>query len=185
MRGILFNLSDFRMADTPSVAAFAGRNSPVDREAYKGIEVGRHASAVFFLHTYNPQRNAQRFDEKLARAKRGKGEKLLELEYPVVLEYVIHYRGGESATVPVRYRKAIGPWYAKGQVEDMVEAVVAWEAAAKGVEDGRLAVYAMQWNNPKPEKAIELIDIRLPAGTRGIEQYGSPAVFAITTAGTE
>ncbi len=184
MRGILFNLSDFRMADTPSVAAFAGKNSPVDRKAYKKIPVGEHAAAVFFLHTYNPQQSATRFDEKVEKARQGKKEKLLELEYPVVLEYVVHYRGGESVVVPVRYRKAIGPWYGPGEAEDMVEAVVAWQAKAQGVQDGHLAVYAMQWNNPKPEKVIESIDIRLPAGTRRIENYGAPAVFAITTAKT-
>jgi beta-galactosidase len=184
MRGILFHLSDFRMADTPSVGVLAGKNSPVDRKAYKGIPVGDHAAAVFFLHTYDPRQSAMRFDEKVDKAREGKKEKLLELEHPVVLEYVIHYRGGESVVVPVRYRKAIGPWYGPGEAEDMVQAVVAWQAKAQGVENGHLAVYAMQWNNPKPERVVESIDIRLPAGTRGIENYGSPAVFAITTAKT-
>ncbi len=180
--GILFRLNDFAMADVPTIVALAGKGSPVKTKIVKKIPVKTKAEALFFLHTYHPERMAQRVDDNLTKARtRGDVNKLVNFAYPVVLEYVVHYADGSNLVIPVRYRREIGPWIGEELPESNAYARVAWRAAA-GKGKGYLAVYSMQWNNPEPNKEIATIDIRLPKGTKNLEQYGAPAIFAISVA---
>ncbi len=182
--GVLFDINDFFAADTPTVIALAGDGSPVEDKEIKDVPVSRKADALFFLHTYHPSRDAERVDRQIENAKtRGDIDDLLTMEYPTVLEYVIHYADGTEIVVPVRYRREIGPWIDENRPETNAYARIAWQAAASAGE-GYISVYSMQWNNPEPQKEITTIDIRLPEGTRNLERHGAAAVFAISTAST-
>ncbi|MFW5830312.1 MAG: hypothetical protein ACOCXA_08640, partial [Planctomycetota bacterium] len=183
--GVLFDLNDFAMADVPTIIALAGKDSPVATERITDIQVNRTADALFFLHTYHPSRRAEQVDKNIRKAKdRGNINTLVSMDYPTVLEYVVHYADGSEAVIPVRYRREIGPWIDEHLPETNAYARVAWQAAA-GEGEGYLSVYSMQWNNPEPSKEITTIDIRLPQDTKNLEQYGAPAVFAITSATTD
>lgn len=186
-RGVDFKLNDFRMADVPTVVALAGSGSPVQDKELKGVPVGAKADALFFLHAYHPGRQVQRFDDRYESilASGRAQEQLLTLEFPKVLEYVVNYADGRAETVEVRWRKSIGPWISVAEPDDMVGALVAWRAAAAQDAGGFLAVYAMQWNNPRPDVEIESVDLRLPTDVRNIEDHGAPVMFAVTAASAE
>jgi hypothetical protein len=57
------------------------------------------------------------------------------------------------------------------------DAALAWQAQAQGGK--QLAVYQMQWTNPRPDKPIQSISI-----TYGPDKarWGAPIILAITTA---
>ncbi len=182
--GVLFDINDFFAADTPTVIALAGDGSPVKEETVKDIPVYRKANALFFLQTYHPGRQAERVDKAITKAiNRGEIDKLVTMDYPTVLEYVVHYADGTEVVIPVRYRREIGPWIHSERPETNAYSRVAWQA---GSSDGEayLSVYTMQWNNPEPGKEITTLDIRLPEGTENLNQYGAPAIFAVSTAST-
>ncbi len=181
--GVVFEINDFFAADTPTVLALAGDGSPVDTEQVGNVPVNRRADALFFLHTYHPGRQADRVDQQIEKAiARGETADLVTMDYPTVLEYVVHYADGSEAVIPVRYRREIGPWIDEARPESNAASRVAWQAAASAGE-GYLTVYSMQWNNPEPAKEIETIDIRLPeGGDKNARQLGAPAIFAISTA---
>ncbi|MFP4380015.1 MAG: glycosyl hydrolase 2 galactose-binding domain-containing protein [Candidatus Sumerlaeia bacterium] len=183
--GVLFDINDFFAADTPTVIALAGGGSPVETKIIKDVKVGRKADALFFLHTYHPGRQAGRIDDRIEGWKeKGEIDQLVSFDYPTVLEYVVHYADGSEVVVPVRYRREIGPWIDESRPETNAYSRVAWQAATSEA-GGYLSVYSMQWNNPEPTKEIATIDIRLPEGTRNLEQHGAPAIFAISTATVE
>jgi len=180
--GIVFDINDFFAADTPTVIALAGEGSPVETEKVKNIPVNRKAEALFFLHTYQPGKQAERVDNQINKAiLRGETDKLVTIDYPTVLEYVVHYADGSEAVIPVRYRREIGPWIDETLPETNAYSRVAWQAAASDA-DAFITVYSMQWNNPEPAKEIKSLDIRIPEGDKNIRQLGAPAVFAISTA---
>ena len=177
-----YDINDFFAADTPTVIALAGEGSPVETEKVKNIPVNRKAEALFFLHTYQPGKQAERVDNQINKAiLKGETDTLVTMDYPTVLEYVVHYADGSEAVIPVRYRREIGPWIDETLPETNAYSRVAWQAAASDA-DAFITVYSMQWNNPEPAKEIKSLDIRIPEGDKNIRQLGAPAVFAISTA---
>ena len=97
-----------------------------------------------------------------------------------MFEYVVHYADGKTVEVPVKYGRGVGDWL-QAKPQGLPEAAAAW--AAPLTKDGgkNAVVYQMQWTNPRPETEIQSIDIRYDAKVGN--QYGAPAVLAIT-AGT-
>ena len=132
-------------------------------DAVEGIPAGVKADALFFLHTFRQAKEWKPTNE--------------EKEPPAVFEYVVHYVDGKLAEVPVKYGRGVGAWI-EAKPQGLPEASVAW-AAPLAKEAGKSAVvYQMQWTNPRPDAAIQSIDIRYDPKVGA--QYGPPAVLAIT-----
>jgi hypothetical protein len=171
--GVKYHIFDFTTSPVPSVVMLAGEGSDVEAEKVTGLEVGKKADALFFLHTYNPGRNARRWDEADRRARSRLGR-------PEVLRYRIHYADGQEREIPVLYGTGIGPW-ASQDPRAMRDAALAWNAPIEGREGWKLALYSKQWNNPRPEVEIESVDVLL-GEIKNVDRWGAPALVAVTAA---
>ncbi len=102
-----YHLSDFSTSPVPTVFMLKGRGSEVQETEIKGIDVGRAADALFFLHTFHPSGSIggwqRQYDEAMRR------NRALP-EPPVVFQYVVHYADGEQAIVPVTWQAGVGSW---------------------------------------------------------------------------
>jgi len=170
-----YHLSDFSTSPVPTVFMLKGGGSDVQETEVEGIKVGRAADALFFLHTFHPSGSIdgwqRQHDEAIRRDR--------ELpDPPVVFQYVVHYADGKQEIVPVVWQAGVGTWISDAPAA-LPAAAVAWTGPLG--EEQQAVVYSMQWNNPRPDVAIESIDIvSSPDGPK----WGTPAVFAITTAKT-
>jgi beta-galactosidase len=169
--GVVFRVLDFATSPVPSCIMLKGHQSGVQAAEVAGIPVGRRAAALFFLHTYNPQRRTQEWQPA---DDRGRTRPPLEL-----FRYVVHYADGQTADVPVFWRQGVAGWL-DADPRPLIDAAVAWAAPFAGDDSGAKAVlYAMQWTNPRPDEPITHINVTL--GPDG-EKHGAPAVLAITAA---
>ncbi len=154
----------------PTVLALRGVGCEAQADAIRGIPVGRMAGSLCFLHAYH---TGPVLREK-ERANEAAGTKLFE--------YVVRYAGGGTAEIPVVWGEHIGHWLV-GAPRNLPGARVAWSIPYRNSRQktpgmsGALALYAMEWTNPRPADAIEKIDI---VAARDF-LHGSPAVFAIST----
>ncbi len=167
LAGVRYNVRDFRTSPLPACIMLAGPGVKGRMpDAVDGIPAGVKADALFFLHTFRQAKEWKPTNEQ-------KGP-------PTVFEYVVHYADGKTAEVPVKYGRGVGDWL-QSKPQGLPEAAVAWAAPVAKDAGKSAVVYQMQWTNPRPEEEIQSIDIRydLKVGN----QYGAPAVLAIT-AGT-
>jgi beta-galactosidase len=181
--GVLYDIYTFPTSPAPNVLMLSGFGSQVEADSIKGIEVGRRADALFFLHTYNPEKKVEQYDERMADLRAqplGKGKREDMPEPPHVLTYVVHYADGQTEEVKVRWREEIGPWFSQ-HPRDLKNAALAWTAPIADRKGWKLAAYSMQWNNPRPDVPIESVDLKLP-DVEQIESHGAPALLAITAA---
>jgi beta-galactosidase len=162
--GVDYQIRDFATSPLESAILLHRPNYKVEnpRDEVKDIPVDRKADALFFLHTLLPgdawrPRNAQ--DQE-----------------PIVFQYIVRYGDGSTAVIPVELNLGIAPWL-QDQPKSLRDAALAWQAEAKGGK--KLAVYQMQWTNPRPDKPIQSISI-----TYGPDKakWGAPIILAITTA---
>jgi beta-galactosidase len=168
-----YRLSDFSTSPVPSVLMLKGHGSEVEDTKIAGIQVGRQADAVFFLHTFHPGGAVDRWQRQFEEAVE-RGRTLPE--FPTAFQYVILYEDGQQTIVPVKWGKGVGNWVSESP-SALPDAAVAWTGALE--DDQQAVVYSMQWNNPRPDVPIKSIDlISSPDNSR----WGAPAVFAITTA---
>jgi beta-galactosidase len=166
-------LSDFSTSPVPTVFMLQGRGSEVQDTEIEGIDVGRAADALFFLHTFHPSGSIGGWQRRYHEAIRRRRERP---EPPIVFQYVVHYADGKQQIVPVVWQAGVGPWVSDSPAA-LPTAAVAWTGPLR--EKEQAVVYSMQWNNPRPAVSIESIDIiSSPDGPK----WGAPAVFAITTA---
>jgi beta-galactosidase len=168
-----YHLSDFSTSPVPTVFMLKGSGSEVQETEIADIRVGRTADALFFLHTFNPSRSVDGWRRQYDEANR-RGRPLPEP--PTAFQYVVHYADGEQVTIPVLWERGVANWVSDAPAA-LLDAAVAWTGP---LDDGRQAVvYSMQWNNPRPDVAIESMDIvSSPDG----QKWGAPAVLAITAA---
>jgi hypothetical protein len=104
-------------------------------EAIRGLKVGRPCYRLHFLHSTG--------------GKEGAGVQ--------VGHYVIHYVGGVTRQVPIRYGEELRTWWVKDDPSsELTHAKVAW----RGVNTAGLAVQLCHstWENPLPGVAIESLD---------------------------
>jgi beta-galactosidase len=170
-------LNDFRTSPAPTVIMLKSPYAKaVKDDRVTGIPVGRTADALFFLHTFDKAKPIDDFEKNLAEQTR-RGNKTLPAP-PAVFQYIVNYTDGTSQTLPVVWGRDIGHW-AVQKPAACPNAAIAWIGPLAEAKDGEQAVvYAMQWNNPEPGKEIASVD--LVSVEKG--KWGTPAVFAITTA---
>ncbi len=134
-RGDLFNLA----ADNKKPSAVRLASSLDDTPYPKSVKlaIGRKADSLMFLHTCG-------WTDKNNRK---------------VGSYKINYADGSSETIDLQYGANIVSWLDQrsiGGAEKM------WGGRTK--DDQRVSLWRLQWDNPKPEKVIESIELN-SAGT--------------------
>lgn len=170
LAGVTYVIRDFRTSPVPSCIMLAGpqaRGPKLPRQL-AGLKVEKKADVLFFLHAFNQARQwePRRRDD----------------QPPAVFEYVIHYADGQQAEVPVMLGRGVAHWVST-EPSGLKDAALAWTARFPGDDSGDMAaVYQMQWNNPRPAVEIKSIDIRYDQ--RVGNQWGTPAVLAITAGRT-
>ena len=163
--GVSYLVRDFRTSPVPCAIALAKGMTDQPQEV-KGIQVGKKADCLFFLHTW--------YRTTPWRASRGDNTP------PVIFKYVVRYADGQSVEVPVRYGEGVDHWIQPKPVNPK-EAVVAWAAPFPNEMNGEQAVvYQMQWTNPNSGKVISTIDIAYDDKVRS--QFGVPIFLAVTAA---
>ncbi|NRA37425.1 MAG: hypothetical protein HRU15_04750, partial [Planctomycetes bacterium] len=167
-----FFLSDFSTSPVPSVFMLKGKGSKTQENEIKGIKIDRKTDALFFLHNaqMNKAGNWERDYQRAVSRNRNPPPA------PTAFQYVVHYQDNKTALVPVIWGTNVHNWSGK-DVKSLSGAALAWSGKLdKGLKS---AVYAMQWNNPRPDVKITHVDITY--GKEG-DKWATPAVFAITTA---
>jgi hypothetical protein len=66
------------------------------------------------------------------------------------------------------------------QPKGLANAVVAWASAFDDKAPEQAVVYQMQWTNPRPDVAIDAIDVAYDPAVK--TALGVPVVLAVTTA---
>jgi beta-galactosidase len=161
--GVRFKLPDFATSPVPTAYMLRGRGASVKAEHIDGIAVGAKADALCFLQTSAPSDDLQRW----MRDRRHAGDP------PTMLTCIVHDGDGQTAEVPMRWGREVGPWLADAAT-GLPDAGVGWTAPAG---DQHAVVWTTQWTNPRPDAAIASVDL-----VAGEERWGSAAVFAITAA---
>ena len=161
--GVPYVIYDFPTSPVPTVVMLEGRGVPnTPPKEVRAIPVNRRADALFFLHT-------ARID-----ARRNRDELKKDVKYEM-LRYVVTYADGKTADVPVCAEIDIED-YRQQQPRGLPGAQLAWTRPYPGT-DRHAAVYAKQWNNPRPDVAIKSLDM-----VYGKHRRGVPALIAVTAA---
>ena len=114
------------------VVVLRGAERPAFPATCDEIPVGMAVERIGFLHTaaWGAERGA------------------------AVAEYVIRYSDGKEAVVPVRYGLEVNDWWS---VRAPTRARIAWTGANGETE---VALYAMQWKNPAPDRPVASLRMR-------------------------
>jgi beta-galactosidase len=137
--------------------------SPVPQVLMLGGSVNTKADALFFLHT-------ARLDRRLDQRERDKKQRF------ELCRYVVRYADGQSAEVPV-FSEVDIDHYQQKEPRALPGAQLAWSAKFEGSADSA-ALYAKQWNNPRP--AVEIRSVDLVYGKD--KDRGVPVLVALTAA---
>ena len=138
---------------TGTQAEFAGAAFP---DAQKGLKVARKCNRLYMLHGAGWQ------------AENG----------TVIGKYVLHYAGGETATLNVVYGVDVRDWWASsGELKEAKSATIAWTGSNPATEatSASLRLFKRTYQNPKPEVMIETIDFV------SSQSDSAPFLIAITT----
>jgi hypothetical protein len=161
--GVPYTVYDFPTSPVPTAVMLGGNGVPNNlAQEVRGIPVNQKADALFFLQT-------ARLDQ------RRNSDEIKQNRKFEMARYVVHYADGQTANVPL---------YAEIDVEDYRQkmptplpgAQIAWTHRYEGTETSAVA-YSKQWNNPRPNVAIESVDLVYGADRRGI-----PVLLALTAA---
>lgn len=163
LAGVQYNIYEMPTSPVPNVLMLGGDRVPGHLPAeIRGIPVRRKADALFFLHT-------SRVDRRLNDRERREGKQL------EMFRYIIHYADGGEAVVPVISETHIDD-YRQQKPQALPGAQLAWTSPYPN-SDISATVYAMQWNNPRPNVEITSIDM-----SYGSERCGVPCLIAVTAA---
>ena len=161
--GVAYNIYNFTTSPVPTVIMLGGSGIPGSLPDHvSGIPVGRRADALFFLQAAHL--DSRRSADEIKQGKRYE-----------MADYVVRYADGTAVKVPV---------YAEISVEDYKQtapaalpgAQIAWTRPYAGTSYLAVA-YSQQWNNPFPDKVIQVIDL-----VYGPDRRGVPALLALTAA---
>ncbi len=122
-----------------------------------GLPEGTRATHLMFLHTFDPGRSLHEWRLAAALAHR----KLVPPpEPPTVCLYEVTYADGEVLEIPVRFGESIDQWYRVHRVAPMLWARPAWQQDLHPTSGEKAVLYAMEWPNPRPEKAIQSVALK-------------------------
>ncbi len=161
--GVPFSVYQFPTSPVPTAVMLGGPNVPGNLpDAVRGIGINRKADALFFLHTarLDQRRNAQEIRDN----------KQFEMA-----RYVVTYADGQRVTVPL---------YAETDLDDFRQetprslpgAQIGWTRKYEGTPYSAVA-YVKQWNNSRPQVAIQSVDLEYGPDRRGV-----PVLLALTAA---
>lgn len=169
-----YHITDYATAPTPDVIILGGEqrrwnpeNARELPDRVEGIRVGRKSDVLYFLHTAHvggPVTERER--EQMSDRKR-------PFVLPTVMKYVLHYADGQSREIPVVLERQIDHWD-REQPSPLFEARIAWQRPLEVLEGRRAVLYSMRTTNPRPDVAIESIDLVRTS------QRAVPAILAIT-----
>jgi len=163
LAGVRYNIYEMPTSPVPQVLMLGGDRVPGNLPAeIKGIPVGCKADALFFLHT-------ARVDGRLNDQERRKGKQ------QEMFRYVVRYKDGSEAVVPVVNEVHIDDYRQKGP-KPLPGAQLAWTSPYPNSDDAA-AAYALQWNNPRPDAEIASIDM-----VYAEQRCGVPCLIAVTAA---
>jgi beta-galactosidase len=162
--GVPYQIYDFPTSPVPTAVMLGGSGVPNNLpDAVRGIPVNRKADALFFLQS---ARLDTRRNDREVREKR---------QYEMA-RYVITYADGQKATVPLYAEIDIDEYKQQGTPRALPGAQIAWTRAYEGTPFAAVA-YAKQWDNPRPNVAIQSIDLEY-----GMDRRGVPVLLAVTAA---
>jgi hypothetical protein len=160
--GVPYQIYDFPTSPVPTAVMLGGPGIPNNLpDAVRSIPVNRRADALFFLHT---ARIDQRRNEREVREKK---------QYEMA-RYVVTYADGQKVAVPVYAEIDIDEYRQQGTPRALPGAQIAWTRAYDGTPFVAVA-YAKQWDNPRPNIAIQSIDLEYGKDRRGV-----PVLLAVT-----
>ena len=174
--GIRWFLPEDENAVDPSVVALRGFGSQADLDAVTGIPVNATVDQLAFLHAYHINNRVNTAPGSL------------------LFVYRVHYGDGSSIDIPVHWEKEIANWYF--QRNDMRAGDPEWlrkhPEATADLPGARLVhaeeirrrrelrglqrLYALVWDNPRPEVVITAVDMI----NRADYEAGAPALFSIS-----
>lgn len=160
--GVKYSIYEMPTSPVPQVLMLGGNGVPGNLPPeITGIPVNTKADALFFLHT-------ARIDRRMDERERGE-KKRFEL-----CRYVLRYADGQTAEVPV-YSEIDIDHFQQREPKALPGAQLAWSARFEGADESA-ALYAKQWNNPRPGVEIRSVDLVYGAD----KDRGVPALVAIT-----
>ncbi|MHC4401644.1 MAG: glycosyl hydrolase 2 galactose-binding domain-containing protein [Planctomycetota bacterium] len=168
---VTYHVVDYPTAPTPDCVILGGSRAPAsvrDKAGrIEGIPVGRTADLLYFLHAAHVARPITD-DERRRMLDRRR-----PFAAPTVARYVLHYADGQSAEIPVVLERHVDHW-AQEEPKPLEGALVGWSRPLEALEGERAVLYSMQAANPRPQVAIDSIDL-IRATDRA-----TPAVVAVT-----
>jgi glycosyl hydrolase family 2 len=167
---VTYHVVDYATAPVPDCIILGGRGAPGALrdlpESVRKISVGAKADLLYFLHTAHTSRPIR--DDERRRMEDTRRPFLA----PTVAQYVIHYADGKTATIDILLEQHVDHWL-QTTPRPLASAQIAWTAPI-GEEGQRAVVYSMQATNPRPDVAIDSIEILAGEGR------AAPAVLGIT-----
>jgi hypothetical protein len=167
---VTYHVVDYATAPVPDCIMLGGRGAPGAirdlPESVERIPVGAKADLLYFLQAAHVSRPIN--DDERSRML----DSQRPFVAPTVAKYVLHYADGQTKTIDVRLEEQVDHWLQQ-EPRPLAGAQIAW-AGPVGNEGQRAVVYSMQAANPRPDVAIESIDI-LKGDDRAV-----PAVLGIT-----
>lgn len=161
--GVPFEVFDFKTSPVPTVVMLGGPGVPNGpAEEVRGIPVGRKADALFFLQA--ARIDARRNDQEIREKKRYE-----------MARYVVHYADGKTIDVPIVSEIDVDDYRQKTPAA-VPGAMIGWTRAYPNSDVSAVA-YVKPWPNPRPDVAIESLDL-----VYGKDRRGVPALIAITAA---
>ena len=83
-----------------------------------------------------------------------------EQEGKEIATYIVHYADKTDEKIPVKYGEDVRDWWVNPDRNKLTNAKVAWTGSneAASAMDRKVALYAVVWKNPHPEKQVSTID---------------------------
>ena len=169
---VAYRVVDYLTAPVPDCIILGGERSHPssirDKDStVAGIKVGRKADILYALHTAHVARPIT------DRERRQMLDRRRPFIRPTVFEYVLHYTDGTSAKIPVVLEEHIDHWL-RDDPKPLEAARIGFSRPIASDAGERAVLYSMQAANPRPDVAIESIEI-----TR-TDNRATPAIIALT-----
>jgi len=169
---VAYHVVDYLTAPIPDCIILGGQraqprsirdNSPT----VAGIKAGRKADLLYSLHTAHVARPIT------DRERRQMLDRRRPFVRPSVFKYVLHYADGATAEIPVVLEEHVDHWLSEAP-RPLEAAQIGWSRPVTADARERAVLYTMQAMNPRPDAAIDTIEIVRTS------DRATPAVVAVT-----